>query len=150
MNNTISHFKTVRNNFFKIIDKIPVKNQNIKITDHWTLKEIMSHLIGWANFQINVVTSIIENKTILQIPKIQEFNKDSVKKYKTSTNEEVYFQLIKTTNQLIIAYSKLPENKWQQPIWKNKKTTPEKLLTIETKHYMGEHLKQIENIIQKN
>lgn len=146
MKNLIDQFKQERNNFVTAVNKIPVGKQETACAGDWTAKDILSHLIGWADFQNTVLKDVLEGRQPENLSNISEYNENSVKKRRTQLWNKIISELIKSTNYLISQYQKLPEDLWDKPIWKDKKTTPVKLIAIETQHYQGEHLDEIKKL----
>ncbi len=146
MKNLIDQFKQARNDFLKIANQISSDKREIVCAGDWTAKDILSHLIGWADFQNTVLKNVLEGKQPENLSNVSEYNESSVKKRRTQFWNKIVSELIKSTNYLINQYQKLPEDLWNKPIWKDKKTTPVKLIKIETRHYQGEHLEQIKKL----
>lgn len=144
----IDQFKQARNGFLIIINRIPSNKQEIKCVGNWTAKDILSHLIGWADFQNNVLKDILEGKQPAYFSNISEYNEESVNKRKFQPWNKIVSELIKSTNYLISQYQKLPDELWNKLIWPDKKTTLLKLIKIETRHYESEHLEQIKELAE--
>lgn len=148
MNNLINHFKHARDNFIDVVNQIPINKQDVVIAGDWTAKDILSHLIGWADFQNNILKNLLDGKQPENFFNVSEYNEKSVNKRRFQSWKKTVSQLIKSTNYLISQYQILPDALWDKLIWQDKKTTPAKLIKIETRHYLGEHLEQIKKCAQ--
>lgn len=147
MKDLIDRFKQARNDFIKIINQISPNKREIVCAGDWTAKNILSHLIGWTDFQNNILKDFMEGKRPVYFSNILQYNTESVNKRRLFSWNKVCEELLDSTDQLIIKYKELSEDLWNKPIWKDKKATPVKLIEIETRHYLGEHLDQIKKCV---
>lgn len=147
MKQLINEFKKVRQEFIILIDQIPKRERDTLYIGEWTLKDLLSHFIGWANFQTKLVNDLIRGNEPANISNVQKYNESSVQVGKNWHWDKTYREFLKAGERLISSYLFIPKELWQKPIWKNKKTTPAKLIKIETGHYQGEHLTQIKSLL---
>ena len=57
MNKLISDLKNARQELISIIDKVPENRRNTKFLGTWSLKNIVAHLTGWSEHQIDTLKS---------------------------------------------------------------------------------------------
>ncbi|MDO8609118.1 MAG: hypothetical protein Q7R95_01090 [bacterium] len=147
MKKEILAFKKVRNELVVLVGLVSLDKREVKLFGDWSLKDLLAHFIGWSDYQIEVLNEFAQHKQSKIISDVQKYNEKSVITKKEWHWDKTYTEFLKSTEKLISTYMSLPDNYWDKPIWKNKKVTPQKLLEIETKHYVGEHLKSIIKII---
>mgnify|MGYP001559969197 FL=1 len=78
--------------FFELVQGLGVEDWNVKINADWTLKEVVSHFIGWEEeFAVSLLDSWQNNATpwFLKTKNFDEFNKKSVKKYEKYSPQQL-------------------------------------------------------------
>jgi hypothetical protein len=72
-----------------------------KVNDHWTIKDVVAHLIGWDEEAAKVIPeALVSDKDpwFLNIGNYDEFNKKSVLKYEKLTPNELLNKLQEADN----------------------------------------------------
>ncbi len=149
MKKEILDYKTARAEFITWIGLVPAEKRETVAVGDWSLKDIIAHLNGWAQFQNRVIQSLLFGKEPEDVINISQFNIDSVNHQKDWHWDKIYKEFLQTSEQLLSKYMLIPEKFWDKPIWPHKKTTLAKLIKIETRHYQGEHLEQIRKLARK-
>lgn len=137
----IKEYELWRNRLLTAVEE--AKDDGDIIVGEWTLKNIVSHLTGWAKYQVGLIEYLVDSREPQRWGNIDEFNMKNVKKEASKSFEKVVEDYKKTSESLIKAYSKLPENLWDIKVWLDMKATPKKLLNIEIRHIAKTHLPQI-------
>lgn len=148
MNGLVTELSTARENVINTVNKIDPKKADEVILGTWNLKDIIAHLSGWANHQIAVLRAIKSNKTPSDYGNVDEYNCQSTESRKNKSWEEIYKEFKEKSGQLVKEYESLTDINWKQLIWPNRKTTPEKFVKIEIKHYQETHLPQIKKLLE--
>lgn len=146
----ITDLKVARKNLISLVDRFPNNKREKILFDKWSLKDILVHLTGWANHQIETLIKLKAGKKVV----IQNNLKDSINENLVFTKgnlswKVVYNDFLETSNELISHYQNLPRNLWDKKIWEEKETTPRKYIEIEINHYKETHGPQIEKYLQQ-
>lgn len=147
MNNLIQELAKARTEIITAIDKVDKNKINITFLEEWNLKDLVSHLTGWADYQMLVIEFLLKGKVPPEPGKIDTFNQKSTAKRKILPWDKVYEEFKDKSQQLINSYAKIPDNMWDTPLWPDKKTTLEKFIKIEIRHYSITHLPQIQKLL---
>lgn len=150
MNELVKEYIEARQELINLVSKFQKEKRENVLFGNWTLKDIIAHLTGWAEHQTEVLQNLRKNKINKRIENIQAYNRQSVAKRKVINLNETYEEFIKITDSLISEYMDLPKNLWKKTIWKNKKYTPEKYITIEIRHYRKTHGPQIQEFLKNH
>ena len=147
MNSLVNELSEARKELIKTVDKVNKNKVNDRLIGDWSLKDLVSHLTGWADYQISVLDVFTKGEVPPEHGKIDDFNQKSTIERKTQSWDKVYDEYKNKSQKLIDKYLDLPSNKWSQVLWLNKKTTPEKFIKIEIRHYLNTHLPQIKQLL---
>jgi len=132
-----------RQSVIDAVQKVTKAKREQKLLGDWSLKDLIAHLTGWADYQLRVLTAVKNDQTPPEWGKIDDFNHASTLQRKKLDWEKVFSEFQEVSKKLIDAYKKVPDADWDKPLWKGKKTTLNKLIDIETRHYSKTHLPQI-------
>jgi hypothetical protein len=143
MEKLIEDFKKARQNLIQTLDEIPENKRNKILFHYWTAKDLLSHMSGWMISATNNVECLKKGKTPPRVGNDEDFNRESVEKRKNWSWDEVYKELVKTSEEFAESYKDLPKDLWQKRYWPEKDFTPKKILEIEIEHWEEEHLSQI-------
>jgi len=118
--------------------------------DQWSLKELLSHLTGWAKYQINLLERLEKGKQ----EKLQKSLKNSINIDFVLTRREydwkkAYQEFLNSSESLIKKYELLPEKLWKEKVYKDKEITSEEFIKIEIKHYIKTHGPQIKKVLKQ-
>jgi len=149
MKNLVVSFQKARDDLLKLLDKFPAGKRETILLDKWSLKNLLSHLTGWAKYQ---TTSLREFKKSGEI-KFQKnlkksINDDFVALRKDWNWNKVYNEFLKASESLIKEYKTLSGRQWKQSISKNKEETPADFIKIEINHYNKTHGPQINKALK--
>lgn len=146
----INQLKEARENLIKIVDEFPEKERETIFFGQWSLKDILSHLIGWANHQIDILGKLKRNEGI-ELPKNlkNSINIDFVSAKRKVNWGKIYQEFVNVSKNLIQKYESLPNRLWKKKFHKDRKTTPEDFIDIEIRHYNNTHGPQIKKALRK-
>lgn len=147
MNKLILAYKEAREKAIDAVNKFPLDKRTEVLFENWSLREVIIHMAGWDNCIADNVKYQKEGKEPPFYGKVDDFNKSSVEKGVGLSWEQAYEEFIKAGERVIQEYESLPENLWNTPFWKDKKSTPASFLKIVTKHYEEEHLPLIRKFL---
>ncbi|OGC52141.1 hypothetical protein A2982_01480 [candidate division WWE3 bacterium RIFCSPLOWO2_01_FULL_39_13] len=148
MNKLVDDLTQARKSIIDAVSKLTSNKQNVQLAGDWNLKDLIAHLTGWADYQIEIIKAIRSNSTPPEPGRIDDFNQKSTAARKKTSWKKVYDEWLKASQELIEEYDSLRDALWGKPLWKNKKTTLEKLIKIEIRHYQKTHLPQIEKLLK--
>ncbi len=148
MNKHILDLKNSRQELISVIDKIPENRCDTKFLGVWSLKDIVAHLTGWSEHQIDTLKSHSKGEVPSRPSSSQDFNENITKARENRSWEQVYKEFIKSSLELIVAYKNLSEVFWNKQIWPDKQMTPKEYIKLEIDHYSKEHLPQIKKLLE--
>jgi hypothetical protein len=133
--------------FIKYLENLKDKDWKVMVTSKWTVKDVVSHLVGWEeecakaliNFQKTKKSPwFLDNENHDYSNDFAEFNAQSVEKYKSYSPKE----LLEKWKYFI--------RMWEKEIKKVDDKTKSKLKPIydSDSHYI-EHWKQIKKVLKK-
>ncbi len=79
-------------NFIEFLKTLRLEDWNKKVTDEWTVRDVVAHMVGWEKESANVIKSIWDNKEkpwFIETENYGGFNKKSVDYYKSYKSEEL-------------------------------------------------------------
>lgn len=150
MNPLCEELRQARGKFIETIDSVPEAKRNEIFLGKWDLKDILSHLTGWASHQIEVLRALRNGTLPERHESVKDFNDESVKSRREKSWSEVYDEFIGIGERLLAEYKALASALWKRNIWKDKELTPEGFIRIEIKHYQETHLPQIKDWLCTN
>lgn len=150
MEELIEKFIKARGKLLKTIDSFPEEKQEKILFDKWNLKDMMTHLDGWANYQLETLKQF-KNGINLEIPHNlkESINESFVAERASWVWDRVYDEFLKASQDLINEYESLPERLWEKKIWNDKETTPKEFIQIEISHYENTHEPQIQRVLKR-
>jgi len=146
MNHLLQHYCQIRNELVDYLEKLPVNNRETQIYEGWTVKDLIAHLSGWAEYQVTCLKLFVSGVKDIPKPKVQDRNEESVEKRKILAVKEIKEEFITLSADMVRAYGNLSNEQWQKPIWEGTKTTPEKFIKIEIKHYQETHFPELKRV----
>ncbi len=147
-NKLVDEFKTARENLIGLVNHFPPDKREEPLFDTWSLKDILCHLTGWANHQLETLQKLKRGEKIVVHDNIKtNINENLVLKNRKQDWKTIYDDFVETSNQLIFEYDNLSKDLWRQKIWSEKETTPRDYIKIEINHYQNTHGPQIEKIL---
>ena len=78
--------------YYQTIKKLQPEDWNKKIDDNWTVKDVVSHLVGWereAAIQLPFVWETKRKPWFVENKNYDEFNQKSVEQFSKLTTEEL-------------------------------------------------------------
>lgn len=93
--------------FVKYLEGLKDEDWNVKVNSKWTVKDVVSHLIGWEEECANVLVNSLKTGKkpwFLKDQDYSEFNKKNVERYKNYTPKkllEKWKHLTKITENVI-------------------------------------------------
>lgn len=147
MNCLIDELAKARKELITTIDKVSKNKIDNPFLGDWNLKDLVSHLTGWADYQVLVLDTFAKGESPPEPGKIDVFNQRSTTERKTQSWNLIYEEFKNKSQKLIDKYANLPGDKWSQLLWPDKKTTLEKFIKIEIRHYLNTHLPQIKKLL---
>lgn len=139
MNQLVNDLARAREELLETIEKIDQKKAVKVILGEWSLKDIVAHLTGWAEYQIAVLKAIKSGNLPPDCGSVQGYNEQSTSSRKNLPWGKVYEEYKEKGQQLVDEYKSLPDELWTKSV--------EKLIKIETRHYAETHLPQIKQIL---
>ena len=150
MKKLVNDYKKARAEIIGTINRFPAGKEKELFFDEWNLKNMVSHLSGWAEHQIKVLRNIKKGVTTNEPTGLKEkINEKYVAQRKKKSWSVVYREFQLLSDKLLKDYQTLPEKLWEKPVWNDNPTTPIDLIRIETNHYHKTHGPQIKRIIRK-
>lgn len=149
MNNLVNEFKRARKGLFRIIKEFPEEKRELVLFDKWNLKNILSHLSGWAKYQRDSLRLFKKGRK----PQFPENLKTSInedfvyQRGKWSWNR-VYQEFLKLSEELIKEYKGLPMELWEKMMNKKQQITPKDFIKIEINHYRKTHGPQVKKVLK--
>jgi len=143
MPNKPAELASARQSVIDAVQKVNKAKREQKLLGDWSLKDLIAHLTGWADYQLKVLTAVKTGQTPPEWGKIDGFNHASTLQRKKLDWEMVFSEFQEVSQKLVDAYEKVADAGWDKPLWKGKKTTLSKIIDIETRHYSKTHLPQI-------
>ena len=143
MSNKPAELASARMSVINAVQEVNKTKREQKLLGDWSLKDLIAHLTGGADYKLRVLTAVKNGRTPPEWGKIDDFNHASTLQRKRLAWEKVFSEFQEVSQKLIDAYKKVPDADWNKPLWKGKKTTLGKIIDIETRHYSKTHLPQI-------
>lgn len=142
----IRELKDARKQITEALNGVPKNKTQILVCGEWVLKDLLSHLSGWAEYQIRVLQLFKKGQESEECGRISDFNRLSVNKRRNKSFHEVKSEFERLSALLIQEYESLTEKQWKMPLRHDKKITPQKFINIEIRHYTKTHLPQIKSL----
>lgn len=151
MNKQIIDYQKARFSFIKLIDRFPKTKREELLFDEWSLKDMLVHLIGWAEHQIEIIRYIKQAKTVPDdVGGLKNsINTNLVAKRRGEGWSKVYKTFLNIGDELEKEYSGLTPELWKKEIWTGKGYTPCSYFQIEINHYQKTHGPQIQKVLKK-
>lgn len=146
MHPPLQQYCQIRDELVDFLEKLPAEKWNTPVYPGWTVKDLIAHLSGWAEYQVNCLQLFVDGAKDIPKPKVQDRNEESVRKRKKLTTEEIKEEFIALSANMIKSYGNLTTSQWQKSIWDGTKTTPEKFIKIEIKHYRETHFPELRKL----
>ncbi len=149
MEQLIEKFVKARENLLEIVDSFPKKRTDEILFDKWSLKNIRTHLEGKARYEIKTLKQFEMGIVSEDPPNLKEsINENLVSERVSWSWNRVYGAFLKTSQDLIDEYKRLPVELWKKKIWDNKKITPREFIQFEIIHYENTHGPQIKKVLE--
>lgn len=92
--NAVNKIDTVKinNSLLKLLENLTDKEWNLKVNPDWTVKDVISHLVGWEKEAVKELGQTWKTKKepwFLKTSDFKEFNKRSVETYKNYSSKEL-------------------------------------------------------------
>ena len=113
--------------------------------DQWGLQDMLAHLSGWNILTIDTLRDIrlgVPNIYWLPDEDIDQFNDTSVNARRGDSLDEVYTEFVTTSQALIDAYRKFPDEYWEVSFGPEENSTPARGLAIDVVHF-NEHYQEV-------
>lgn len=133
-------------NLLNYLETLDNNQWNLKVTNEWTVKDVVSHLIGWnieASKELPKVWELNTTPWFLNTDSYDDFNRKYVELHKQDPPERVLHEFIESEQKFNQSIQKIGENKLRGKIDKYYWVFDEG----EDSHYM-EHLRQIKAVVE--
>lgn len=149
MKTLINEFKRARKDLIRIIDNFSEEKRGLVLFDKWSLKNILSHLSGWAKYQADVLERFQRGEKIRSSKNLKVLiNEDFVSQRAKWDWDKVYREFLRTSKKLVKEYGGLQEELWKKKLYDDKEITIEDFIKIEINHYKNTHEPQIEQVLE--
>lgn len=149
MKTLVNEFKSVRKDLIRIIDSFPGEKRELVLFDKWSLKNILSHLSGWAKYQTDVLVQFERGEKIKISKNLKVLiNEDFVFQRLKWNWDRVYREFLETSEKLIKEYEDLPGELWEKKLYDDKETTMKDFIKTEINHYKNTHGPQIKQFLK--
>ena len=148
MKKKLTKLEEIINRTLILISKIPPEKRNNLWFGEWDLKDVLAHLSGWCQHQLECFTAMEEKREPSWRESIDDYNNQQVELRRKRDWDEVFSELTSLTNKLLYNYRDLSKTQWEHKFWKNRSFTPKKLLDIELRHWSNGHLPEIERVFR--
>ena len=150
MNNLVNEFKRARESLIRTIEEFPKEKRELILFDKWSLKNILSHLSGWAKYQRDSLRLFKKGREP-QFPENLKasINEDFVLQRDKWSWNRVYQEFLRLSEELIKEYKDLPGELWEKMMDKEQKITPKEFIKIEINHYRKTHGPQVKKVLKK-
>lgn len=148
MKDLVDEYKQVRLEFIQIISKFPENKREEVLFDKWSLKDIIAHLSGWTDHQIDVFRDLKIGKIPESPGLVKNYNDEQVNKRSKWSFEKVLEEFLSSTDKLIKEFENLPKSLLDKKIWPDKRFTPKIYFEFELEHYTKVHLPQIKKKLE--
>lgn len=146
----VDEFKDARKTLIRSIDDFPIENRESAVFDKWNLKDILSHLSGWAKYQADILEQFRKEGKAESTEGLKaSINTDFVTQRKRWSWNRVYQEFLKLSENLVKEYENLPKELWKNKVYGDKETTVSDFIKIEINHYTNTHGKQIRGALKK-
>ena len=131
----------------KFLKDLPQDKWATKVNDHWTVKDVVAHLIGWDEEAIQVIPGILasdKDPWFMNVEDYDEFNKKSVLKYEKLRPSELLSRLQEVEKMLSKVIEKYgAENLKHRPGFRW-------MFEENEESHSAQHLRQIKKALEKN
>lgn len=148
MNNLVQELIDARKSVIEAVEKVDKSKRAKVFVGEWALKDMLAHLTGWAKYQMEVIAAISKGQIPPEPGNIDGFNKKSTEERAKIMWARIYAEFVESGQKLVDAYKGVKNKDWKKLLWKNKKTTLEKFIDIEIRHYKKTHLPQILELLK--
>lgn len=143
MHSEVYNLEDVCKQLINAVEAFPKDKVDDILFDQWSLKNSISHIIGWNLLRIKEINAFLNNEPIIKINNFQELNEVFVDERKDKSWDEVFKEFESSCHKLVISFKSIPEDLMDKKVWEDSSMTPGKWLDIDTKHLRGEHLAQL-------
>jgi len=148
MEDLTNELKTAKAKLIRLVDSFPREKRELVLFDKWSLKDILSHLSGWAKYQIETLKQIKRGDEVRSPKNLKiTINESLVSLRQKWSWDKVYQEFLRLSEELVNEYENLPEKLWKRQIVKSKQPTVEDFIKIEINHYRKTHGPQIKEKI---
>lgn len=147
MNNLIDKYKEARNRFIETVNRFPEDKRTSIIFGTWSLKDVISHIIGWEEVSMDKVKAVKNGESTAWIDNVDQQNDKVVNESRSKNWEEVYTDLIRSGEKMIKEYQSLPPALWAKQAGPDPKFNPMRFLERETQHY-DKHGREIKDFLK--
>jgi hypothetical protein len=137
----------MRNDFIEFCKKLKLEDWNKKVTDKWTVRDVVAHMVGWEKEDAKIILEIWKNKEppwFMRTESYDEFNQKALDFYKNFSGEE----LVKEWERLCIEVEKEIKKIGEEKMRDRPDLFEWLFYGGEDSHY-NFHFKQIKNIVGK-
>jgi hypothetical protein len=147
MNSLVKELIKARKDLLTVINSIKSKKRECLVLGKWNLVNIISHLSGWALYQIDVLQKLKRGENVTKPDNIDQFNYNSVNSRINWTWVQIFEEFENVSDKLISEYKTLDKHLWNKNIYNRDNFTPKEFIKIEIKHYRQTHLLQIKELL---
>ncbi len=133
--------------FIPSLQTLKPEDWNKKVTDKWTVKDVVAHMVGWEKGDVEVIRMTWKTKKVpwfYETHDYDDFNRNAVEFYKNYTPQELIKEWEKWQNKVQEEINRIGEYKM--------KTRPDLFGWLfeegENTHY-NYHYRQIKNALEK-
>jgi hypothetical protein len=141
------NYEKITKEFFELLEDLNERDWEIKVNQNWTIKDVISHLVGWEKESCNALQeswTFKKEPWFLKTDDFSKFNETSVNNYKDYSKE----MIIKEWKYWQYMLNKMIEEIKE----KNLKKYPELFSWVfdegENSHYL-KHLNQIKKVLKR-
>ncbi len=141
-------YEEISNELISYLKKLSIDQWNLKVSEEWTVKDIVSHLIGWnieAGKELPIVWKSGKTPWFLNTDDYEEFNRKYVEVHRTDSSDKVLRDFIESEEKFNKEIQKIGENNLRNQIDKYYWVFDEG----NDNHYL-EHLNQIKAAVLSN
>lgn len=147
----MKEFKQAREEVIELVKLFPKGRREKVLFGQWSLKNLLSHLSGWAKYQIGTLRQL-KRKVNIEVPKNLKasINHNFVAQREKRDWDRVYREFLGLSEELIEEYESSPSELWKNKVYKDKdkETTVEDFIKIEINHYSKTHSPQIKRVLR--
>ncbi len=97
VNKLVDELVDSREAVIEAISKISKDKRETVFSGDWSLKDIIAHLTGWANYQISVIKDLKEGKVPKEPGNIDGFNKKSTETRANLSWDKIYSEFVEAS-----------------------------------------------------